>query len=510
MSDSYAEQLDVTLRALVTELHCSDDELLVVSAAAAASDSGWSLIYGSAIVGPAEMGRVPWFRWHAEDTRLRDTFGPLLSYSDTVPTDWVNFERTVGAWKFLRYAISTSELPQLLASVVLDGHLPSPFGLSITAEAGPTNGLVRLFQHQARSAGPLAAMAGRPMLAWTHRLETPAAKGNLPQDWPDGQGLVLPGALLWLTGLSTALTTGPDAPRMVFGRLERRAWLGALRGRTPDLSAFQVSIRLDPTRVSLRELVLDLEETDTEGNLLFAIRCDLADLDVPAHGVDEHVAELPTLGSMVTRRVRLYDISGTLLDAADDVRLIEKVSVTVHVAGKERDSTTSVGPGLPVPTATTRLGRLKAAEAEWERLVAAGMSNRVIATRAAGSDVVRKHIAAARSELMVFDPYFGAKSRDWSVLADVKVPVRILTASTSRPPADSAPNAPKIEVKQWVGGGRPPFHDRAYLWEGGGLVVGTSPSGLGRRMAMVDTLDSRLSRELQRMFKTWWSDSRFV
>lgn len=64
--------------------------------------------------------------------------------------------------------------------------------------------------------------------------------------------------------------------------------------------------------------------------------------------------------------------------------------------------------------------------------------------------------------------------------------------------------ATSFKARAWPG--KPPWHDRIYLWKGGGLSVGTSPSGLGHRVARLDRLNANEAAGWQTMFNAWWVD----
>jgi hypothetical protein len=70
--------------------------------------------------------------------------------------------------------------------------------------------------------------------------------------------------------------------------------------------------------------------------------------------------------------------------------------------------------------------------------------------------------------------------------------------------ADKA--AASLEARSWRGG-TAPWHDRFYLWQGGGLSVGTSPSGLGKRVARIDRLNANEAAGWQNLFNTWWASA---
>ncbi len=106
-----------------------------------------------------------------------------------------------------------------------------------------------------------------------------------------------------------------------------------MRGVPDKDGGFHVDVGLDPVRVAAWELVLDVEEHDQDGHLLGAQRVRLADLQLPEHGVAEFTVQMNSLPGRLIRRVRLHDLSGGLLDAADDVRLVERIVVDVNVIG---------------------------------------------------------------------------------------------------------------------------------------------------------------------------------
>jgi hypothetical protein len=62
-----------------------------------------------------------------------------------------------------------------------------------------------------------------------------------------------------------------------------------------------------------------------------------------------------------------------------------------------------------------------------------------------------------------------------------------------------------VELRVWQG--KPtPFHDRGYLWRGGGISVGASQNGLGGRMFTIDVLEPAVVKRLTDLFNSWWAD----
>ena len=285
----------------------------------------------------------------------------------------------------------------------------------------------------------------------------------------------------------------------------RRAWVAGMRGAKPDLQTFDIHLRLDPGLVSLWDLTIDMEEADQSGHLLTARRVRLADLHLPQHGAGEFTVSMPTLGRGVVRRLRLYDSGGIVLDAADDVYLLERINFTIHTDAQ--NITTSIGDNSR-PTLTGRLNALDRSVREHIEMLEAGVPNRVVASGDDGLSRLADRLASARGELLIYDPYFGKGDADWGLLSRVTVPVRVLTSVNISPAKAVAPLASQLRCRQWQETNlqRIPFHDRGYLWDGGGVSVGTSPNGLGGRLALIDWLEPAVVKEMTRRFESWWSD----
>ena len=149
----------------------------------------------------------------------------------------------------------------------------------------------------------------------------------------------------------------------------------------------------------------------------------------------------------------------------------------------------------------------------------AGLPDRVVTDPSSALLRLRSVLARARRELLALDPYFGWNINDWTVFDDVTVGVRVLTGhgrydrrtaalrsqEVLAPPSGTAAFSPSLEVRSWRAGSAP-WHDRLYLWEGGGLSVGTSPSGLGGRLAPIDRIGEVEAAAWRDHFEIWWAD----
>jgi hypothetical protein len=70
------------------------------------------------------------------------------------------------------------------------------------------------------------------------------------------------------------------------------------------------------------------------------------------------------------------------------------------------------------------------------------------------------------------------------------------------PPQADIQHLPQLEIRSWSQ--KAPWHDRAYLWADGGLTVGVSPSGLGKRLMRLDRLSPVEAGAWRTWFEAWW------
>lgn len=499
--------LQAGVHALLEMLEMEQDEVAVLSLAASREDDGaWRLRLGSLLVGPLPMAELSWPEWDEHD-RPTDHPLDLTSYGITV-AHWRTFDHIEADWRFVRFALRVPEIAGWLAQLCGQGVADVPNGLGFRATVQPADALLTVFPHVDTRASLLAPMAWRPVLGWVHPLEAASnsAEGLPPVEWEAVPGRSNFEATLLLAGIGVTSVDNAHPPQgLLVGRLSRGAWIASMRGAQPELRTFDVRLRLDPARVSLWELVLDLEEMDSSGELLSARRIRLADINLPLHGADDVTVKLPTLGARVVRRLRLYDLDGRLLDAAEGVHLVERINLSLNMGGMSEAM--SIGE-IQQPTMLRRLEDLNRAEREHRELLEAGVPRRIVVKGADGVAELRNRLAAARNELLIYDPYFGKNTTDWDVLRDVAVPIRLLTSMNTTAPPGAAPHAPSITCRRWIVKKTVPFpfHDRGYLWDGSGVSVGTSVNGLGGRVSLIDVIEPALSAQLVQMFNVWWQD----
>ncbi len=517
---------------LLDRLRLEPDEMGVVSIAARVDETGAAdLVYASILFGPPEMAVDSWPDWAARTSPASARhLAQMTSFGLDLGVRWREFDQVLEGWLFGRWTIGTDDADRAaiatwLADLLAGKEVPggSNGNLRISASAGPARSLIRTFPLLASPAGLLALEAHRPVTGYLFPLAP--TDGVAPLATWDVDGRPLSSAPVYLLGLPISVAplrsiafdfNSQPMPGILLGRLERGAWLTEVRA-DPAKETASVSLGVDESRVSLADLELDLEEYES-GDLAIARRLRLGDVVLPSGPIPPLgtlTVELPTLGPGIHRQFRLFDRDGVLLDATDRMPTIEQITVKIH---------TNVGPGPTVvvggvqpATLAERLQRADRAEAQYRQLLEDGLSGRVIDDPATGLPLLTALLNQAHGHLDVLDPYFGWDLRDWQVLAQVPVPIRVLTGhgrydrngnltrqEVIPPPAGlvSPPNT--IQVRSWRGR-TPPWHDRMYLWDGGGASVGTSPSGIGNRVARIDRVSGAEALGWQRLFDAWWT-----
>lgn len=509
------------------------DDVAVVSLAAhrATPAGGWSLVYGSVLLGPPGMASS-WLDWRvAAGEQLAATIIGLLGQRKVTASVFAEFAEVSGNWLIARYPLSGNSsaidlVRDWVQALAGDGVRVQPSSTSpdlVTADLEPADAMVMSSPWWSASLQPLVAAACRPVIGCRFPVARPVgAAPTAPESWPVGGAPFLQ-PMFSLLGLNPVGRTGPTPPALAIGRLRRTAWFSSLR--LPQ--NLEVDITFDPSRVSARDLEVDLEEYADDG-LIQARRLRLADLVLPL-GLDRSArVVLPTLGPALRRQLRLYDRAGRLLDNADVSAFVSQINldITTRIGAESDTRRISVGTAPPTPTPVTRLAALDAAEREYTRMLTEGLDRRILDDPATALAALQEELRGARGELLILDPYFGRKPADWAVLANVRVPVRVLTmdmvpatpttAKKSARPAALIPLPPQsdvqhlsqLRVKSWPE--MAPWHDRVYLWADGGLTVGGSPNGLGKRLMRLDGISPAESGGWRAKFEAWWASPKAV
>lgn len=189
-----------------------------------------------------------------------------------------------------------------------------------------------------------------------------------------------------------------------------------------------------------------------------------------------------------------------LLDEWASFNIVETISISLDVGG---------GPQPPITTGERRsaqdmvalLGAVERVRSQYADLRQQGANNRIFTNMADGRPILRELLQRARGEVLVVDPWF----QDWSLLEDAgDQPPRVLIGGNVGPP----PSTFWGRARQWNDRGAP-FHDRFFLWDGGGVAVGTSANTFGDRLFRIARLGAAESEVLQILFSLWWDDPGF-
>ena len=524
--------LDVAgVSSLLDRLEIEADEVAVFSFAALHEPDGPAhLAFASVLFGPPEIAAESWPRWSANASQSSAALVQQWEAGGVDTTAWTDFAEVRDGWLFGRRCIAAADgvavTAAWLADLLAGDAVNIPGGPPIQAELRAAAGVTRTFPHLASPAGLLVGAVQRPTIGYFFPMIDPPNVADAPVAWDIG-GYSVPAAPLWVLGLPITdppLHSRPfdpeslPVPGVMVGRVERRAWISGLRGE-PTGETYLIALGLDHQRVSLADLEVDLEEFH-DGELISARRLRLGDLQLPPLPIPPtHVVELQmsSLGLRLSRQVRLYDRDGLLLDIGDRMPTIEAIQLVVQ-AGNAQPVETVIG-GAPPTALLDRLARADQADAEYAQALQEGLAGRVIDDPAKGLPVLRDLLQGAHGDLAVLDPYFGWDVVDWSALGLATGGIRVLTGhgyyngngtltqqKVKAPPAGTAPASASFSARSWRGG-KPPWHDRVYLWQGGGLSVGTSPSGLGKRVARIDRMTANETAGWQNMFDTWWASA---
>lgn len=356
---------------------------------------------------------------------------------------------------------------------------------------------------------PALARAGntQPAAGYVLKTERPAtgfrfvtdASVVVPETLTVSSQLVRPANLVGIDLPTGKSRIGEPAPAGVFlGRLSRRAWISGVRYE-PKEELFFVNLRLE--RADPYELELEVREY-VDGDLADLRRLRLADIRLPAAVKKRLTVRLPTLGRHLTRTINLYGRGGELLDERVGFNIVESVHFAIAVNGSP-GPTITVGEKRTAPLASERLADVARVEQQYEWWLDNGARRRLI-NGVDASKLLARRLRRASGELLIIDPYFGVNPTDWDLLKSLTLPVRILTGSWAKPAAQPLAN---IQARKWTKG-PPPYHDRFYVWGGGGLNVGASPGGLnGHRAFRIDELSEAEMRAIRTVFADWWGDA---
>ena len=487
---SYPRHVDA--RAIVDFLKPELDERAVLSFLAERDANGLSLDVASLLIGPADMAESSWPAWRKQ-------------VDDVVNVEFPQpeFTHDVDRWFAGRKRLSIDEAAKWLESALREGLASLAPMKQAVVDVGAAEAPIHVFPGRASDVSLLVMGAQRPTRGFFFRDRADRWVQDVPMRW-SLEGLEVYNAASELLGIF--IPDQPDskgAPAGIFvGRVERRAWLEGVRGGV-DLETFDVRIGLDPRRIDVADLEIEFEE-HVRGEVVLNQRVRLEDVATRnVRGAPRLTVALPTLGRKVAHGVRLRDRDGVLLDMTDTNYLIESISLKFRIADSEEEVV--VGERKDPPTLLERAARVDHVTKQFADWFREGLTEQVFFEEEEARSALRVHLQGARGELRIFDPWFGRQESDWHLLDNLEQPIRLLTGAAAK--KLPSPDVSGLTVRVWRE--RPaPFHDRAYLWEGGGVHVGTSPNGFGGRLFMMRRLGAVAADELLQRFESWWGSDR--
>lgn len=479
------------------------DEAVVLSAVYETASDTPVLMAASLLIGPAVIANTGWPGW-----RLAEGFKPQpQGLPLEVPATFtLELESAVAG----RVTMSQSAAYDWVRSTLERGICPGIGGLpEARASLAPSRAPIRVSTHSQTNAGDLATHMTRPITGF-HFMRTDRPAGvEAATLWTVG-GVEISMPAIDLLGLSWFPDKNGEPPSgLLLGRFDRRAWLVSQK-LVPEQDLYTVEIGVEPDRTELADLEIEVEE-QADDELVFAEHLRLEDVDIraaeqalygppPVEGRLEIGVALPTLGRRMKRLVRLTHRDGTLLDEWRSFNIVESISFTLVVDGAEQPPVTT-GDTREAQDVVELLGAVERVRSQYATMRREGTANRVFEDLDEGRDALRAILERAPGELLVVDAYL----RDWQLLSDLgNPPPRVLIGAAVPSPAEDFVGS----VGKWRNG-LPPFHDRFFLWEGGGVSVGTSAGAIHDRLFRIVRMGAAESDVLRSRFALWWQDPGF-
>lgn len=449
---------------------------------------GWKVRDAALIIGPASVTHSSRRRW--QELHDQHTVELLADLGN----DYVSEQ---GECLVGRTCVTVRQATHWLRSCLADGVAP-PLGALPGAEIEfngiPTGPFLARDHNKAPSTRYLGGMV-RPLTGFLFPLST-VGRPDPPANCEVG-GDRFPFHLM--SGIGCIGDPAPS-PGLFIGRLERRAWLNKMT-LSPDDGRFVVEIRTEAGNISLHDLELHVHERIARETVR-VIRMPLGDLRLPSRPTTRYELRLPTVDSGVERSASLFDRNGRLLDSIDNFNFVERIQISLHVAGAPHPATVSTIGSTAEQSLAERLERHERSELEFRQLFEDGARRRVfVGTQA--STYVRQRLRSVRTDLKIIDPYFGASPSDWDLISELNVSIQVLTGSKAVLPTTALAH---VDARYFAGA--PPYHDRVYLWGENGISIGQSPTGFGGPRAFrIGDLRAGEVRVWDALFAAWWTSS---
>jgi hypothetical protein len=375
---------------------------------------------------------------------------------------------------------------------------------ALSAELGAPTALLRVLPHVDSGTSSLLASLGRPAQAMLWR-GAPGERFEVPDiveidgQWCAGPTRTLAGIHITPPDVPSRLVT---APGLLVGRAEHRAWIQATRGEE-TFERFNVDLAWDPESIVLADLEL-IHEQYVGDDIASSVTVRLEDFEIGAvERTGGCQVSLMSLGRRIRHGMTLRTVDGELLDRSGPYPLVERVTVGMTIDGEEQQPVVIGETGAPV-SLEDRSQRARAIEADMRRVLQLGAQARIIADRATALARLVDHLEGAVGELCILDRYFGQHLDEWRLLDTVPVPVRVLTGKVAKD-STGAPAIPTLGAHVIVRfRKKAPIHERVYFWNGGGIVLGGSPSTFGESPVRIDRLRLAEIAEWRVLFEVEW------
>ena len=484
-----------------------DYERVVLSVCAQPVEAGWGLAHATLLAVPPRCAELSWSDWYREECGGLGTHG-----GDPLPTE---FFVTGDDWLLARTVLTAVEAEAWLhtgvASIRTVDRDPVPVAFpavgavpALSAELSAPAALLLVIPRVDSATSSLLANLGRPAQAmlWRggpgDRLEVPDIV-EIDGQWCAGPTRNLTGIHITPADVPPQLST---ARGLLVGRATRRAWIQEGKGER-RFEHFNVDLAWDPTLVALADLEL-IHDQYVEDDLTSSVGVRLDDFDLGAvERIGKCRVSLMSLGRGVRHGLILRTVDGELLDRSGPYPLVERMTMGMTINGEEQQPV--VLGETAAPESIERLSeRARAIEADVRQVLQLGAQARIIADRTTALARLVDHLKGAVGELCILDRYFGQHLDEWRLLDTVPVPVRVLTGkvetdSTGAPATRTLGAHVAVRFRK-----KAPIHERIYFWDGGGIVLGGSPSSFGQSPLRITRLRPAEVAEWRSLFEVEW------